>query len=311
MNRRKFVIGALTAAAVGPSLSASSGIGRSRISAISDEIADSPEGALAFAKQYRLQWLELRNVPGQKSNYFFMEPAELKPHARSFADAGIRISFLNTNLLKFALPGTEPAGAHPEASEVRASRLAREQAMFDRRMEDVRKCLASAKILGCENVRVFAFLRTADPMALLPRVAEILNPMVKMAREEGVRLLVENENSCNVGKCVESAALLKLLPSPSFGTNWDAMNGAALDERPYPDGYALLPKDRIYNCQIKGKTILDTPAHLDWGAIIAALSRDGYQGELGLETHYSHGPDNIQRSHESMEAILRTVDAAC
>lgn len=304
MRRRDFLIGAgLTAAAV----YAKSKIDRSRISAISDEVATSPDGAIAFARQYGLEWLELRNVPGQKTNYFYMDPGELKPHAKAFADAGIRISFLNTSLLKFGLPGTEVV-RKTEAPAARENRLAREQAMFDRRMDDLRKCIRSAQILGVDRVRVFTFLRVAEPQALYPRIAEILDPMLKLAANEGIRLLVENEPSCNVGKCSETAAILNMLPSKSFGTNWDALNGAALGETPFPDGYAHLPKNRIWNVQIKGKSLLESSQLLPWTAIFQALDADGYAGELGLETHYFDGT-NIEKSHLSMQEILRLTGA--
>ena len=122
-------------------------IGRSRLSAISDEIAATPAEALAFAKKYGLEWLELRNVPGAKTPYFFMSEAELKPVAKEFSDHGIKISFLNTNLLKFGLPGTEPLRKN-ETAEARAKRLPREQAQFDRRMDDLQKCIRAAQVLG-------------------------------------------------------------------------------------------------------------------------------------------------------------------
>ena len=41
------------------------------------------------------------------------------------------------------------------------------------------------------------------------------------------------------------------MPSPSFMLNWDPGNAAALGEKPYPDGYNLLPKDRIGHCHCK------------------------------------------------------------
>jgi sugar phosphate isomerase/epimerase len=283
VNRRELLLGSLAGV-----LCAKPRMGVSRISAISDEIANTPEEAIAFAKQYGLQWLELRTVPGQKSNYFYMDAEPLREHARAFADNGIRISFLNTSLLKYDIS---------------------DQTKLDRRMDELVKCVRSAKILGCENVRVFTFKRVAEPLALMPRIAEILTPMVKYAEQEGVKLLVENENSCNVGKCEESAAILKMIPSKAFGTNWDAMNGAALKETPFPDGYALLPKDRVWNVQIKGKTLLEAKDRLDWAAILAALDRDGYQGQVGLETHYGRDALNIQKSHESMKEILRVVGA--
>lgn len=309
INRRQVL--ATAAAAALPVLRAAklhNHIGRSRISAISDEIADSPANAIAFDKQYGLQWLELRSVPGNKrENYFYMPEPELREAARQFAGNGIRISFLNTNLLKFGLPGTEPVSKKPETADERAKRQASEQAAFARRMDDLAKCIRSAHILDCKLVRVFTFKRVQEPEALLPRVADIIGEMSKLAQKEGVHLVIENETSCNVAKCSEVAAILKMLPSPVIAHNWDVLNGYNMHETPYPDGYALLPKHRILNVQIKGKSVLDYPEHLDWRPIFHALERDGYQGCCGLETHI-FGPTQIQASHASMREILRLVE---
>ena len=305
LNRRDF----LAAALAGPAAllaKKDNRIVRSRLSAISDEVGTSPADAIAFAKQYGLQWLELRNVPGAKTPYFYMSEAELKPIAKEFADNGIRISFLNTSLLKFAMPGTEPVSRRKETPEARAKRLPREQAEFDRRAESLMKCIRAAQVLGTDRIRVFTFHRVEEPNGLFPKIAEVLEPMCATAAREGVRLLIENESSCNVANCAETSAMLKLLPAKSMGTNWDALNGTSTGEKPFPDGYALLPKDRIWNVQFKGKSILDTPQHLDWAAIVRALEQDGYQGELGLETHYFDGT-NLEKSHLSMEAMLRIV----
>lgn len=304
VSRRRFLAASLAA----PALLGQNRIDHSRISAISDEIARSPEDAIRFAHEYRLKWLELRDVPGdRRKNYFFMDEGPLTEAAKQFADNGIGISFLNTNLLKFALPGTEPIRRRPETPEVRAERMAREQARFDNREQDVRKCIRSAQILKCRNVRVFTFSRVAEPESVFQRVADVIGPFTRIAESEGVRLLVENETSCNVAKCSELGAFVKLLPSKALGINWDVMNGQSMKETPMPDGYALLPKDRIYNIQIKGRTILDYPEKLDWAAIFDALSRDGFQGEAGLETHI-FGEMQVAKSHESMRAILKVVD---
>lgn len=283
-------------------------IDRSRISAITDEIAPSPAEAIRFAQQYGLKWVELRAVPGQKTYYQFLGEPELRAARKELDAAGVRVSFLNTGLLKFPLPGTEPLRYRNEAPEARARRLARDQAEFDRRMEDLRKAIRAAHILGTDKVRIFAFTRVAEPLALLPRIAEILEPMIALAEKENVRLLVENETSCNVATCAEAAALLRLLPSKHFGVNWDAQNGAAFNETPFPDGYNLLPKDRIGNVQIKGRSVLEGPQKLDWAAIFRAMEADGYQGCFGLETHI-FGPELFQKSHECMREILRIVDS--
>ena len=109
----------------------------------------------------------------------------------------------------------------------------------------------------------------------------------------------------NVGSCAETAAILKMLPPRTVGTNWDALNGAAMHETPFP-GYSMLPKDRIWNIQFKGKSMLEAAQRLPWPEIIRALEQDGYTAQLGLETHYFDGT-NLEKSHLSMEAMLRIV----
>jgi len=284
-------------------------IDKSRISAITDEIGLTPEESVAFAKQYGLRWIELRNIPGVKpgKEYAFASEAELKEALASFSQNGLKVSFINTPLLKFGWPGTEPVRTRPETDEARTRRVASEAKRWERRKEDVAKAVNAAKILGCDKIRVFTGSRVADPMALLPRIAEELTAFIPIAEKEKVHLLVENENSQNVGTSAEMAALMELLPSKWIGLNWDPQNALHLKEAPFPDGYRLLPKKRILNIQFKGKGIMpDSPEKLDWAAIIAQLDRDGYQHEIGLETHLFDGT-LIQAAHTSMETMLRIV----
>jgi sugar phosphate isomerase/epimerase len=98
-----------------------------------------------------------------------------------------------------------------------------------------------------------------------------------------------------------------MVPSKAVGLNWDVDNAHTMGETPLPDGYALLPKERIHNVQIKGRSVLDYPQKLDWAAIFDALASDGFKGCAGLETHI-FGPTQVQKSHESMAAILKIVD---
>jgi hypothetical protein len=64
---------------------------------------------------------------------------------------------------------------------------------------------------------------------------------------------------------------------------------------------------RVLNLQIKGKTLLDYPDHLDWGAIFVRLEKDGYKGQLGLETHIG-GEGRLASSHASMREIMRITE---
>lgn len=303
MTRRELLAGSLCAHA----LWAKKHLDRSHISAITDEIGKTADESIVFAKQYGLQWVELRSVPETKKEYAFLPEAEVKAAAASFAANHLRVSFLNTSLLKFGLPDTEPVRRRPESAEARKKRLDEDGAKFERRMEDLRKALNAAHILGCDKVRVFTGMRVPEPRALYPRIAEILEQMLPVAEKARVHLLVENEGSCNVATCAELSDFIKLLPSKWIGINWDPQNVIAHKEIPFPDGYALLPKSRIENVQIKGKGVMDGPDRLDWKAILHALDRDGYSGQIGLETHIFDGT-LIAASHTSIREILRMID---
>jgi sugar phosphate isomerase/epimerase len=284
-------------------------IGRQRLSAVTDEIATTPAGAIAFAKLYNLKWLELRAIPGGGGEYARAKEPFLRQAAAELKEAGLGVSFLNTGMLKFGLPGTDVKPSRLETSEQRALRLERYQRQFDERLPYLQSSIRAAEILGVRDIRIFAFTRTGTPREHFPRIAAVINEMAAVAEKAGVRLLLENETSCNAATCAETADLLKLIPSPAVGVNWDAMNGADMKEPAFPQGYALLPKSRLWNVQIKGRSLQDGPKKLDWAALIRALEKDGYTGQLGLETHI-FGRMLITHSHICMREMIRLAERA-
>jgi len=116
-------------------------------------------------------------------------------------------------------------------------------------------------------VRIFTFTRVAEPESVFPRVADLIGEYAKVAEKEGIRLLIENEASQNAGTAAETAKLLKLLPR-NVGVNWDSLDGVPLGEKSFPDGYETLPKDRIWNVHVKGKS----PARLSRSPGLAGYS---------------------------------------
>ncbi len=304
MLRREF----LAALAAAPVVSARSRIDRTRISFISDEAAANPADSIAFAKQYGLRWIELRDVPGGGGHYMRQSDEKLKEAAKRFADNGIKVSFLNSPMFKITLPGTEPVLRRPETPENRNDRIARHKVEFDRRREDFQQAFHAAHLLGTDKIRVFTFLRTAEPSKLNQQIADVIGEMAEMADKENVKLLVENESACNVVSCAEVAAFMKLVPEKTVGINWDPLNGTSQNERPYPDGYKLLPAKRVWNVQMKGHSLLDPEKKLDWAGIFQALGNDGYKGQIGLETHYFDGT-KIEKSHASMREIFRILES--
>ena len=179
---------------------------------------------------------------------------------------------------------------------------------FDRRKEDFQQAFRAAHLLGADKIRVFTFLRTAEPAKLNQQIADVIGEMAEMAGKEKIKLLVENESACNVVSCAEVAAFMKLMPEKTVGINWDPLNGTSQNEIPYPDGYKLLPVKRVWNVQMKGHSLLDPEKKLDWAGIFSALARDGYKGQIGLETHYFDGT-KIEKSHASMREIFRILES--
>ena len=66
----------------------------------------------------------------------------------------------------------------------------------------------------------------------------------------------------------------------------------------------MLPKKRIGNVQIKGKSLLPTYTPMDWRGIFDTLIKDGYKGQVGLETH-TFVETKIQMSHECRKDLVR------
>lgn len=309
MNRRTFL--AATLAAAVPAPGATPRIDRSRVSAITDEVARTPEDAIRFAHEFGLQWLSLRDTPAPpgpgRIPYYSMEPEKLRQVMTEFKDAGIQISFLDTPFLKFDLPGTAPKRSRPEEPAAKEARIAKNQALFDNRLADLRLGIRASHAFNCPMLRIFTFTRVPEPESIFPRIADLIGEYAAIAEKEGIRLLIENEASQNAGTSAETAKLLKLLPR-NVGINWDSLNGLPLGEKPFPDGYESVPKDRIWNVHVKGKSLLDYPEHQDWPAILSALVRDGFAGRLELETHI-FGDGQVAAAHASMTEIVRLLKA--
>src|SRR5579863_3879962 len=81
------------------------GIDKARISGITDEIGMTTDESIAFAHQYGMSNVELRNPPQEEPNhnkeYFQLTEAEIKADAARFKAEGLQVTFLNTSLLKF------------------------------------------------------------------------------------------------------------------------------------------------------------------------------------------------------------------
>jgi sugar phosphate isomerase/epimerase len=187
---------------------------------------------------------------------------------------GIKVSLLKTSLLK-----SSP----------------------DHRNEGLARAIAAAQIFGVDKIRIFTGARIADPATAYASVARTMEELIPLAESAKLRLLIENEPSQNIGTCAELKAIMDLLPSKSIGFNWDPQNALALNETPWPAGYAQLPKTRMLNVQIKAEGLSDARP-IDWRAIMEAMGRDGYQGEISLATEIFDG--TFEKANDAMREVM-------
>jgi L-ribulose-5-phosphate 3-epimerase len=283
----------------------------SHLAVINDEVGLTPQESIAFAKQYGIQWVELRaaQIPNQPEYCEMLPESALRDLKKSLSDNGLSVTVLDSSLLKCALPGTVVVKREDFYVKYFAKLGLTDEMLFRDRLDLLNRAMDAAHILGAPNIRIFGFWRVEEPSKVLPRVAGLVSEMSEVAHKAGFRLVLENESSTNVGTSAETAELFRLVRSPGLGLNWDPQNSAALNDVPFPEGYAKLPKNRIFNVHVKAEGLFGPKKPLDWGAIMHALLKDGYTGKFSLETHRGHGPENVKVSHGCMEKMIRLINS--
>jgi sugar phosphate isomerase/epimerase len=282
VTRRKLLTGSAACAAT---LWARSHWDRSRISAITDEIGATADDAASFAHDAGMLFVEVRNQPGSNREYATGREADMQATAAHLANENLKVSMVNTSLLKFAWPDG------PSAPD---------QSRWDRRMDDLQKALRCAQVMGADKLRVFVGTRVPDPSSMFPRIAATLSEMATECERQKVVLLLENDPDTNVATCAELAGVMKLMPSKAVGINW----------KPAPDGYSLLPKKRILNVRVPAASLVTgRPEFMNWKNILTALDKDGYGGRITLEAGPigSKGVDATRDSLDQLVHIVREV----
>jgi L-ribulose-5-phosphate 3-epimerase len=175
-----------------------------------------------------------------------------------------------------------------------------------------------AKAFQTDRVRCFDFWRQDDQKPYRAAINEKLLDAANKAGKKGITLLLENDAGLNTATGAEAAKVLDAVKSPYLMLNWDAGNAAASGEKPFPDGYDLLPKDRIGHCHCKdavkkGDSYEWAPMGggiVDWLGQFKALKRDGYRFAVSLETHWTGGGTPEKSSRQSWAGMKELLQKA-
>src|SRR5260370_41550416 len=78
----------------------------SHLAAINDEIGLTPRETIAFAKQYGIQWVEMRasQMPNQPQYCEMLSQSACRELRKMLSDNGLSVTVLDSSLLKCALP---------------------------------------------------------------------------------------------------------------------------------------------------------------------------------------------------------------
>ncbi len=214
-----------------------------RVAVINDEISQDFGHACEVASGFGMKWIELRGM--WDKNVLDLDDAQIAESLRLLKKYDLRVTDIASPLFKVDWRGAPKSKFSPKQDQFNAHfDFAQQDALID-------KCIAMAKKFSTERVRCFDFWRLDDPKPHRAEIDETLRKAAEKLGKQRLILVLENEAACNTGTGKEAAAVLAAVQSPSFMLNWDPGNAATLGEIPYPNGYALLPKNRIGHCHCK------------------------------------------------------------
>jgi len=199
-------------------------------------------------------------------------------------------------------------------------------------MDSTRRCIEMAKAFDCNLVRIMSFRKemilfgyngaevwNANTTAW-DKLKELLAPVVKMAEEEDIMLVVETGNNAMITSCGLGRKLIDELETKHLKILWDPANSLYCNERAFPEGYDALRGGYLGHLHIKDSnvnipmaSVEQTPVgegqmapYLD--DITRSLREDNYDGVVSLESVYHPGngsfEDGFQASVERFKAIF-------
>jgi sugar phosphate isomerase/epimerase len=286
-----------------------------RIAVINDEITqDFGRACEVAAKEFRMDWIELRGM--WNKNVLKLDAKEIAEARRILGKYQLRVTDIASPLFKVDWPGAPQSKFSPKRDQFNA------EFTFAQQDEVLERSIELAKAFHTDRVRFFDFWRLDDQVPYRVAMNEKLRDAAEKAAKKNVILVLENEPSCNTATAGEAAKVLAAIPSPNLMLNWDPGNAAERDEKPFPDGYNLLPKERIGHCHCKDAVRKSDGSGYEWAAMnrgivdwvgqFKALKRDGYHFAVSLETHW-HGAgtpeESTRQSWAGMKKELQEAEA--
>ena len=238
------------------------------LSGFADEIAPDPHVQIAVLEALGIGHIEVRSA--WDTNIVDLTPDQVETLAGLLREHGIGTSAVGSPI------GKVPSTVDPDEEVAR-----------------LRRCIEAAHVLGARFVRIFSFYppHGGEPADVRDDVLHRMAALAKLAEQEDVVLLHENEKAIygdTPQRCVD---IIESVGSPALRAAWDPANFVQVGvARPFTEGYAML-RPYVDYLQVKDALSADgavVPAGEGDGeleATIAALLADGYDGFASMEPH--------------------------
>ncbi len=245
-----------------------------RRSVITDEISQNFDDVLAVARAFSLEGVEIRSVWDTRIDC--LDDAAVRRLRDATERAGLVVCAVAPPFYKCDVDDPGERREH---------------------LEILRRAIDVGQRLGTRLVRTFTFWKKGSPPEVWGRLIESYEEPVRIARELGATLAVENEYACMIGAGSDLARFVREVNQPEVRALWDPCNAffEGAGERPFPDGYHAV-RDLTVHVHLKDAT-RDAPSAkprltplgdgiVDVAGQLDALVRDGYNGFVSLETHW-------------------------
>jgi sugar phosphate isomerase/epimerase len=280
---------------------------------INDEITQDFGRACEIAsREFGMEWIELRGM--WNKNLLKLNAKEIAEGRRILEKNKLRVTDIASPLFKVDWPGAPKSKFSPRRDEFNADFT------FEQQDEVLEGSIQLAKAFSTNRVRCFDFWRLDDQAPYRASINDRLRGAADKAAKKNIILLLENEFACNTATAAEATKVLAAVTSPNFMLNWDPGNAAKHDEKAYPEGYNLLPKNRIGHCHCKD--VVKAPdgrdyewavmgrGIIDWVGQFKALKRDGYHFAVSLETHWGGAATPEESTRQSWAGMKKELQEA-
>ena len=286
-----------------------------RVAVITDEISqDFDHACFVASREFGMQWVEVRGL--WNKNLMNLTSTEISQAQGILKKYQLRVTDIASPLFKVDWPGAPVSKYSPKRDQFNAN------FGYEQQQEVLDRCIEVAKAFQTDRVRGFDFWRLEDQAPFRKAINAKLQDAAAQLSKHGIIFLLENEFECNTATGAEAAKTLAAITAPNFMLNWDPGNAAARGETPYPNGWELLPKNRVGHCHCKdivmkqgGEGFEWMPVGkgiIDWVGQFEALKKAGYNLGVSLETHWRGATTPEESSRQSwagMKADLQKAGA--